>query len=513
MNLPRSRSACNGLILLCLLLGLWLRWPSVTAALPYLNYVDEGHILQRVMHVVRDGAWDPGWYNYPSLTIYLISAAVFILKPFYWLIHGQPLEIPANSARYYDLVAPVELLLAGRIVVLALSLGGIWLAARLARKLAGEKAAVFAALIAALTPALVERGGIVIVDTVAAFFSLAALNAAFETGADEKRKWLWATLCGGFAGLAFTAKYPSGAVILALVPVVLALSVSWRQKAVLLGASGAGLFAGMLLGMPALLFRTGKVARAITVEAGKYSGKTSAGYGTSLITSNEVGLGLTILAATGLVVLLVRPKSRWVAAGWILYALVFLAPLMHASYQPFRNLEPLVLLGCVIAAALPFLFGFSGRLAVGMAAVTATLSLAAPSVSLWRWEKTRRSERDSRVEAIDWLAHHARKGEKTAVSEELVLHPDQLKRIPGKVLVCSMDQIAKRIRDGSADWFVTAKFVCETQDRVRVLGSIENLSKAIDEQQVEAAFGLKSPSQHKGMYRGNNIRVLILGRK
>jgi hypothetical protein len=154
-----------------------VRLPSITAGYPYLNYVDEGHVLHRVEHVLRSGDWDPGWYIYGALPNYAILGAVYLYSPIYRLAHGRSLrnDLPVNHARYYDRIGPPELLLLARAVGLLLSLGTVALAGWLAARLAGTAAGLLAGWLAALLPALVIRGGVVNVDVYATFFVLAAL--------------------------------------------------------------------------------------------------------------------------------------------------------------------------------------------------------------------------------------------------------------------------------------------------------------------------------------------------
>ena len=154
-----------------------VRLPSVTAGYPYLNYVDEGHVLHRVVHVLRSGDWDPGWYIYGALPNYAILGAVYLYSPIYRLAHGRWLsdDLPVNRIRYYDRVGPPELLVLGRLVGLLVSVATVALTGWLAARLAGAAAGLLAAWLAALLPALVIGGAVINVDVYATFFVLAAL--------------------------------------------------------------------------------------------------------------------------------------------------------------------------------------------------------------------------------------------------------------------------------------------------------------------------------------------------
>ena len=52
-----------------------VRLPTLTAGLPYMTYVDEGHVLHHVVHLLSAGTWEPSTYSYPSLPFYLVAGA------------------------------------------------------------------------------------------------------------------------------------------------------------------------------------------------------------------------------------------------------------------------------------------------------------------------------------------------------------------------------------------------------------------------------------------------------
>jgi hypothetical protein len=62
--------------IMILALAVSLRLPLVFSGLPYISYIDGGGVLHRVMRFVRSNGWDPGWYQYPSLSMYLTAAVL-----------------------------------------------------------------------------------------------------------------------------------------------------------------------------------------------------------------------------------------------------------------------------------------------------------------------------------------------------------------------------------------------------------------------------------------------------
>ena len=123
-----------------LLLALSLRLPALTAALPYIGYVDEGWVLHPVVRMVGTQTWDPGWYTYPSLPLYATAAAIEIYKPFYKWNHDRSLrdDLAADPPWRLGRIEPAGVIVAGRLTVLIASLGTVLLTGLLARRLAGH---------------------------------------------------------------------------------------------------------------------------------------------------------------------------------------------------------------------------------------------------------------------------------------------------------------------------------------------------------------------------------------
>ncbi|HVR97104.1 MAG TPA: glycosyltransferase family 39 protein, partial [Thermoanaerobaculia bacterium] len=272
--MPRPLSALPWIAIL--LLALALRLPAVSAARPYMTYVDEGNVLHPTARMLRTGGWDPGWYLYPSLPINAIAAGVRLYEPFYEEAHGRPLrqDIRSLDTAYYNILEPFELLCIGRMVGLLAGLGTVLLAGLLARRLAGPRAGLFAASLAALAPPLVIRSGIVSVDSYAALFVTACLLFTDRTRT-SRRPCLDALLAGAMAGCAFTSKYPTVLVSLAFALTVLLSRRGWKERLRLwtLGALGAVL--GAALTMPALATHPAAVLDGILSQGRIYGELTS----------------------------------------------------------------------------------------------------------------------------------------------------------------------------------------------------------------------------------------------
>src|SRR5947209_3111028 len=179
----RWKTLAAGLALLAVAAA--VRLPALPAGLPYMTYVDEGHVLHHALHLLVRRTWEPDNYSYGSLPFYLVAGTALAWSPVYAATHGHPMadDLSPSPSPYYDVVEPVDLLVIGRLVTLAFSLGVVALTGLLARRLAGPAAGLFAAWLAALVPALVARSSIVNIDPLVAFFVLAAL--LFAEGARD----------------------------------------------------------------------------------------------------------------------------------------------------------------------------------------------------------------------------------------------------------------------------------------------------------------------------------------
>ena len=93
-----------------LLLATVLRLPGVTAGYPYLNYVDEGHVLHHVVHHLSVPTWEPSTYSYPTLPFYLVTGAALAWSPAYEAFHGRPLRADLSPVpfTYYDILEPAD---------------------------------------------------------------------------------------------------------------------------------------------------------------------------------------------------------------------------------------------------------------------------------------------------------------------------------------------------------------------------------------------------------------------
>ena len=434
--------------------------------------MDEGHVLHPTEQLLRSGSWDPGYYGYPPLTFYLIAVAAKGVDYFQSalttgrsLVEGIPShdEVDTPAGPLYDILGPTELIVTGRLVMLLLGIGTVLVSGRLGGSLFGPRTGWVAALLVACCPSFVRRGSFVMVDTPTTFFAVLALyfvarfrRSARDVDDDAARPAHFLAFGAGLAGaLAAASKY--SAVVLAPVAlitvVVAAPTVSRAVRSAV--ALGAGLLTGLALGLPTLALRFHETLSALRIQTGLYEyWEATPSFWQNAVQTYELGAPLLFCATAGLWQMLRRREHRADAWTWLLFATLLTIPFLRYGFQPFRNLLPLCPL--VAIAAAHFLVGAFERplgdksalraRSVGvLAAVAVALSFGAGLVRF----HDGLVRRDSRVEAIDWLAQRVQPGDQVLVLRELAIVPSEIRRLPveTRVLPCrSLKRLASSAR-------------------------------------------------------------------
>ncbi len=156
---------------------------------------------------------------------------------------------------------------------------------------------------------------------------------------------------------------------------------------------------------------------------------------------------------------------RAVALSWLTFAVVLLAGVVSSSFQPFRNLLPLVPLLCVGAAIsicrlhrwLATLERMPRVLALGLVPLTAALLASALAAQSWHQIQQRKMAVDTRVQAIDWLQQHARAGDTILALRELAVLPSEWKRLNATPQVVPWSDAARALEGGSFDYVVAGE--------------------------------------------------------
>lgn len=320
-------------VVLLAALQLWARCGQIDASLPYPRQVDEAYLTAPASRILTQNDFDPGWFRYPSLPIYLTSAAMalgFIQSAKRGEI-ATPGEIGSVGLPYYahaSVVAPARHLFAIASVV-AIVLYAL-IAARLVRR--RWVAPLVVAVMGGSAHYLELSWMYLNVDILGAAMTAAAL--ALSLGLlDVQSGALRGFLPGLLAGLSASCKYNCGLVLGAtLVALVLGTERSRRLGAAWLALGGVAM--GFLLGTPYSLLNVRRFLTDVGYEAHHYalghSGFSGEPGGQQLLTYaaglvNSFGFRTLPWAAVGLIALLrMNPRGACVLFTFPALLLAFL---------------------------------------------------------------------------------------------------------------------------------------------------------------------------------------------
>jgi 4-amino-4-deoxy-L-arabinose transferase-like glycosyltransferase len=502
-----------------LIVALAVRLPALTAGLPYLAYVDEGHVLHHVSYLLGHHTWEPDTYSYPTLPFYLIAGTALAYSPVYAATHERPLlaDLSPSPPEYYDILEPPELIVVGRLVVLAFSLGVVALTGLLVRRLAGPAAGLFAAWLAALVPALVARSAIVNINPMVAFFVLAALLFAGRVGGGARPR-RDAALAGAMAGLAGATKYPAALVCFSVaLAIVLAPSTWWEKLRRLLLAGGAAV-ATLLVSMPALALRTQAVIEGLRTMNLVYGIQEIGSYWDQMVRRAEwdlpvdhpeVGLAFLILALAGLALGLW--DRRWSGAvwGWLVFGVSTALLVAPYKFRAFRNLLALVPFGCALVA---LLYAWlrertPRRLWLDLAAAALPVLLFAPA--LYAYDAFELALTDSRESAVRWLIRHTQPSDRVLIAEELAILPHRIEAVPARAFVQTWGQASGRAIQRK-DPYLVLGILSRHDGKLKIVYPIRDWIFA--NYKTVAQFGSTPTPGFEGEFRGNQQTIYILKR-
>ena len=358
-----ARDAGGLAVLLAGALALRLVGVRYGLPLPLLN-PDEQSIVPRAWRIGNGGGLDPGWFDYPSLLMYLLA----------------PLQALADAPWY----------LGARVLVAVLGVVNVALAWWLGRRAYGDAAGWVAGAATAVATAHVAYSHAAVTDVPLTLGVTAALALA-AAGRIE--------LAGIAAGLAASAKYPG--VFLAL-PIVVAGWGSWRRigVATALAVGAFALTSPFVVLHPVQAWEDASRVQRLA-RAGWLGFENDHPTPLAFLDRLWASLGpFLVLALVGVVVALVRRRrADLVLASFVL---VYYAQLLTLDAHFDRYVLPLVPALAVLAGGVPR---------------AAPLALALLVVPLW-WsvgDDRELLKRDARVDAHAWLERNVRADESVAV--------------------------------------------------------------------------------------------------
>jgi hypothetical protein len=469
----------------------------IADGLPY-SRIDEGHVLLRSAHMLNEDTWDAGWYRYPTLLANLIAAIASLIE-----FIGFDITTPSNENLEYNLAGPTTLLVIGRIVVATCAIMIPILIYHTARTLSISRLAAFGgALVSAVLPALLSRSYFVITDTVGAFFVVATGFFIAKILTDDTQSRKWVILSGLCAGLAFTSKYPSGAIALSVgLAILLKNMPKWTVVVKAWLYAALAFFASIFASMPQIFIKTSDVLADIEAQAGPYKTKVSPiTYFEQALGGHEIGILIFLAILVGLIWGVSKAKTRAYLACVVVFCAPVLAVALSSSYQPFRNLLPVFMLAMI---TLPILLDrlremrFGPWLAIGFCILCIW---SGASQSIYLMDRLLNTE-DSRVEAANWLKKNTPQGQTIIASRNLYVSREQALLHADSLIQCPKDTIINCISNFNAP--ATLLLSQEDAETLKAYLDGENLIR-------QAEFGSKPAPKVKNFWAHDQVLVTIV---
>jgi 4-amino-4-deoxy-L-arabinose transferase-like glycosyltransferase len=391
---------------------------------PFVYHHDEPTIARRALEMTATGDLDPRWFRYPSLLIYLQAALYALLRP--WI--DVPLDAamaPAACQGMPPIVFPYVHW--GRFVTVAFALGTTLQIHRLVSRMGPHWAALGAAALFCASPVATESAFRIAVDMPMAFFVVSALERAVRAvgRVDARRVRADCAMLAVCGGLAAGMKY-NGALVLALVPVVLLLRRTPLRAGVRITAEGAVLSVVVfLLTTPYALLDSARFLHpwvGMPYDFLHYTrGHLGHDRGLSAIKSLEtIWQTLGPFCATvplGFVLLRVSGRRARVVPLLVTVAVFWLPVVFARVYFPRNVLLVTALLGCLAALGASVLADGLARVTAGRGRAAGMVARAlvplAVAAGLW-WQSAdavgqalaERRLRDVRTDGYRWMVEH-----------------------------------------------------------------------------------------------------------
>jgi 4-amino-4-deoxy-L-arabinose transferase-like glycosyltransferase len=403
--------------------GALLRFWALGYGIPFTIGVDEPEVVVRALRMIKTGDFNPHFFDYPTLYIYL-QALVAIPRFLWGALQGDWAKLAdAPSMGFYEWA---------RALTAALGTATVYLVYRCAQRW-GRGAALVAAALMAVMPLHVRESHFALTDVPATFF--VALTWLLAIDCERRPDARHFALAGAAAGLAAATKY--NAAFALIMPLLACAAVRpirgsrLRSALVVLSSAAVAFVIAMpyaVLDLPAFLDGfAGLVAavhRATPVEAPALT------YLKHL--RNALGWPAALLALSGLLVGIGRiakgpDRLRWALA--IVPPVVYYAFISRQHLVFARYLLPAVPFVVVLAAAAIVelwrgaeRFGVSTRGAAAAAAVLAFAAIAPGAITSTQFvgeiSRTWTGEL-----AYRWMLEHVPRGSRVVIESRNLLLP------------------------------------------------------------------------------------------
>jgi 4-amino-4-deoxy-L-arabinose transferase-like glycosyltransferase len=200
------------LFLLALLIRcIGLQWGLPSSARWYSYHPDEYQMFSAVVNLISHGDFNPRFFNYPSLYVYLAYFAHGAMAAF-----GLAHPLPENQSQLWMLTRDV--LLSARVVTAIVGAATVPLVFLIARQIGGFRVGVLGALLLTFAPGHVQHSHFATVDVPTTFFVALCLwlsTRALHGEANLKHQRVSLLLAALVAGLAAATKYNGVLVLVA----------------------------------------------------------------------------------------------------------------------------------------------------------------------------------------------------------------------------------------------------------------------------------------------------------
>ena len=235
----RNKSIAPALALgLTLVAAALLRFWALGQGIPFAVGVDEPEVMNRAIRMMKTGDFNPHFYDYPGLYIY-IETAIASLRFMAGAMRGQWSSLAQ--------VSPADFYLWARGMTAFLGTATVYVLYRAGQRWGAATALLGAALFAVM-PLHVRESHYVLTDVPTTFFVVLTLLLSLR--AYERPRLATFILAGAAAGLAGAAKYNGGLAV--VMPLIACLGVrgAQRPRAALLAATLAAVIVAFLLTAP-----------------------------------------------------------------------------------------------------------------------------------------------------------------------------------------------------------------------------------------------------------------------
>ena len=384
--------------------GIVLRMWRIGSGLP--DFLDEAIPWKTAFKMWVDERrvdWNPHFFNYPSLTIYL---CLFLQKGAYALGHAFGHYGKAADLLMDYEMDPSPLVIAARTMGVLFDALTIAMAARIGERMT-RWAGVTAAALVALSPTMIATSRAIYTDTYMTAFSVCALDRLLAFRAEARASQLAAAAV--LIGLAAGSKYPAALLVIPLAWVLIERR-GWKGLLpwVLACAAAAGVF---LITSPYVVLDFAKFTRDFSFESFHMStghlGSEGRGFRFQLLTlAGDIGwVGAALLIfSLGTTLRAPRRMSDRVAL-WLFVLAVGLA-ISLARVEAGRYLVPVVPVAAALAAAAGIdLARRYGAQRLGLATAGAVAVLVLPALPGGISAGARGSD-DTQAQARRWCEAH-----------------------------------------------------------------------------------------------------------